>query len=164
MKKIFILSLVMISFMNTLNSATIIVDIHGGGEYANIQNGIDSSQNGDTVLVYPGTYVENIDFNGKNIVLASLELITGNESYIDSTIIDGGKQSSCIRLHNSEQNAVIQGFSITNGIGFDHINSGAGRPGGGIAINTPYGDPQIFCKIINCNIFKNKATGGGGIY
>ena len=88
----------------------------------------------------------------------------GTSSYIDSTIIDGGKQSSCIRLHNSEQNAVIQGFSITNGIGYDHVNSGAGRPGGGVAINTPYGGPQTVCTITNCKIFKNKATTGAGIY
>lgn len=147
-----------------LNCATITVDIQGNEDFINIQDGIDISQHGDTVLVYPGTYVENIDFNGKSIVLTSLELITGDASYIDSTIIDGGQQSSCIRLHNSEQNAVIQGFSITNGIGYDHVNSGAGRPGGGIAINTPYGQPQTFCKINNCKIFKNIATGGGGIY
>jgi len=164
MKKIFILSIVMISFMNILSSATIIVDINDGGEYTNIQDGIDNSQDGDTILVYPGTYIENIDFNGKSIVLASLELVTGDASYIDSTIINGGQQSSCIRLHNSEQNAVIQGFSITNGIGFDHINSGAGRPGGGVAINTPYGGQQTVCTITNCKIFKNKATTGAGIY
>jgi len=143
-----------------LYSAIIIVDIDGGGDYTNIQDGIDNSEHGDTVLVYPGTYVENIDFNGKSIVLTSLELITEDASYIDSTIIDGGKQSSCIRLHNSEQNAVIQGFSITNGIGFDHINSGAGRPGGGIAID----HIQSECTIKNCKIYKNIATGGGGIY
>ena len=147
-----------------LYCTTITVDIQGSEDFINIQDGIDISQHGDTVLVYPGTYVENLDFNGKSIVLASLELMTGDASYIDSTIIDGGQQSSCIRLHNSEQDAVIQGFSITNGIGYDHVNSGAGRPGGGIAINTPYGEPQTFCKINNCKIFKNKATTGAGIY
>ncbi len=37
-----------------------------------IQAGIEASASGDTVLVQPDTYLENIDFNGKNIVVGSL--------------------------------------------------------------------------------------------
>jgi len=40
-------------------------------------------------LVHPGTYVENIDFIGKEIVVGSLFLITGDTAYVDSTVIDG---------------------------------------------------------------------------
>ena len=32
-----------------------------------IQNGINAASDGDTVLVQPGTYIENIDFLGKNM-------------------------------------------------------------------------------------------------
>lgn len=47
-----------------------------------IQAGIDASTNGDTVLVQPGTNYENINYNGKNITVASLFLTTQDTTYI----------------------------------------------------------------------------------
>ena len=38
-------------------------------DYSTIQGGIDASSYGETVLVSAGTYVENINFNGKNIAV-----------------------------------------------------------------------------------------------
>jgi len=140
---------------------TIIIDINGGGDYTTIQEGIDASTNGDTVLVYPGTYYENVNFNGKHITLASLELTTNDESYIDSTIIDGNQTGSCIRLDN-EETAVIRGFSITNGIGFETDHK-EGRLGGGIRAYTWIWDNNLNLSVINCKLYNNHAKGGGGI-
>ena len=39
------------------------------GQYLTILAAINASSNGDTILVEPGTYTENINFRGKNIVL-----------------------------------------------------------------------------------------------
>ena len=58
-------------------------------DYPTIQEGIDASVDGDTVLVQQGLYIENINFNGHNITLGSLYLITEDTLVITQTIIDG---------------------------------------------------------------------------
>ena len=72
------------------------VDQNGSGQFTTIQSAIDGCNDGDTVVVQPGTYLENINFNGKNIVVGSLFMKTGDTSYISSTIIDGGSRPNCI--------------------------------------------------------------------
>ena len=54
-----------------------------------IQQGVDAAWNGDTVIVYPGTYAGNVDYGDKSLVLSSRLLESGDTTYVDSTIIEG---------------------------------------------------------------------------
>lgn len=110
---IIIISLTL-GFASTTMARTVIIP----GDYPTIQEGIDSCSDGDTVLVEPGTYVENINFNGHNIVLGSLFLTTGDTTYIEETVIDGDSSGPVITVsYWIDSTATITGFSIQNGVG-----------------------------------------------
>ncbi len=145
-----ILLLILFTLPLFLFSEIIEIKQDGTGDFTTIQEGIDTSQNNDHILIYPGRYFENLNTNGKNITLSSLEMTTGNPAYIDSTIIDGNNISSCILVDN-EESVVIRGLSITRGSG-----AGEFKRGGGIFINY-----HSTANIINCRIFNNKGLGGG---
>jgi hypothetical protein len=62
------------------------------------QAGINVASDGDTVLVQAGTYVENINYNGKNIV------VQGEDR--ETTIIDGN-QSGSVVIFTVEKQAML---------------------------------------------------------
>jgi hypothetical protein len=115
-----------------------------------IQAGINAANNGDTVLVAPGKYVENINFNGKAITVTSSD-------GAKVTIIDGGKLASVVTFSSNETlSSVLSGFTLQNG---DAINNSTGE-GGGIAVEGA--SPTIRDNVIQCNLGGN-AGGGIGI-
>ena len=70
----------------------------------------------ETRIESPGTYIENINYNGKNIVVGSLFLSSGDTSYISQTIIDGNQNGSVVTFENGEDStAILSGILITNG-------------------------------------------------
>jgi len=115
-----LLILIVLSTATVINCITIRVSHNGLLDATAIQQAIDMSVSEDTILVYPGRYVENINYIGKNIVITSLVTATGNIAYRDSTIIDGNQNGPCVFLYNGEYNTSIIGFTITNGNGFLH--------------------------------------------
>jgi len=114
-------------------------------DFSTIQEGINNSVNGDTVLVQPGTYTENINFNGKNISLFGEDR--------ESTIIDGGQNGSVVTFENSESNqAVLKNITISNGY--------SEEGGGGIKCLT--NSSPILERLIISNNYTTES--GGGIF
>ena len=150
------LSVLVFLFMASLClSATLTVAQDGSQQYTVIQEAIDASADGDTVLVWPGRWFENVAFNGHNITLASLEATTGDPQYIHSTIIDGNQQGSCILATDDVSDVAIRGFTLTNGSGTPYYD-GTVTVGGGL---------YAYCseiKVTNCQVKRNSATSGGG--
>ena len=113
--------------------------------FTSIQNGIWGADEGDVVLVCPGTYFEVVDFKGKIITVRSVAGPT-------ETTIDALGQGPAVRLRNWEPaETVLEGFMITGGVGEDHH-------GGGIFVE--YGSPTIQYNVV----VHNTAGIGAGIY
>jgi hypothetical protein len=119
---------------------------------ATIQAAINAANNGDTVLVAPGTYYGLIDFKGKAITLKS----SGGAAV---TILDGNNNAPIVTFANGESNSsVLQGFTLT------HAKPTA--PMYGSAVHISGASPMILDNIFSHNTAWNgywgAAIGGGG--
>jgi len=95
-----------------------------------IQAAIAAAVPGDTVLVLPGTYVETIDLLGKAITVRS----AGGAAV---TTIDGNQAGSVVTFANNEPpTCVLEGFTLTGGLGATIAGSGARATAGGIQCNS----------------------------
>ncbi len=148
---------------------------HVPAEYRTIQAAIDSAEPGDTVLVAPGRYVENIRFGGKGIVVGSEYLLSRDPAIIARTIIDGSRPrhpdtaSVVLMIDQEDTSAVLIGFTLTGGGGTvwtDARQKALYREGGGVLCEL--GSPVIEHNIIEGNEAVRAgpgilSAGGGGI-
>ncbi len=110
------------------------------GDFPTIQAAIVASADGDTVVVAPGTYFEQIDFLDRQITVHS----SGGAAI---TVIDGGFQGPVVQMNAQATRAtVLEGFTITHGQNDLFA--------GGIVANG--GSPSIVGNIISDNL-------GGGL-
>jgi hypothetical protein len=111
-----------------------------------IQEGIDGAGAGASVIVRAGTYFENIDLLGKDILLTSFDPDSADGgSY---PVIDGAGAGPVVSFTKGEgPDCVVMGFVITRG---------QGEPAGGIycAGSSP--------TIINCLVVGNRSLSPNG--
>ena len=121
--------------------------------FATIQKGINTSLDGDTIQVAPGTYFENVAFNGKSICLLGDNRAT--------TIIDAGGNGPGIQaIQSLSGSAKVRGFTIQNGQGLvgGWPSESHRAVGGGVLV--VYNNVFLEDLIIQ----NNTAEYGGGIF
>jgi hypothetical protein len=108
--------------ITALASATI---IHVPGDYPTIQGACDAASYGDTVLVAPGTYFENVQLTGG----VHAENLTLMGSGWENTTIDGMGLYNTLYVYEVS-NITIEGFTVRN------AQQGGSAPGNvGIHLN-----------------------------
>src|SRR5882757_2192403 len=113
--------------------------LHVPADQPTIQAGIDAASDGDTVLVSPGTYIENVNFNGKAITVTS----AGGPGV---TVISGADTYSPTVSFNSNETAasVLSGFTVqpaNNSNGAIYISSSPT-----VSSNVIIGNPQTYAS------------------
>jgi len=140
--------------MFTIAAVTAADTIYVPDDHGTIQGAIDAALAGDTIIVRPATYEENIDFLGKAITVKS-------EMGPEVTIIDGsdpvnpGFGSVVTMMSGEGLDSVLDGFTLSYGTGYN--NPDLGFRGGGIAMELS--SPTIVNNIIS----ENTTAVGAGI-
>jgi hypothetical protein len=121
-------------------SATIYVP----DDYATIQAAIDAASDGDTVIVRPGSYVENLGITGKGITLKS-------EKGPAVTHLDGNRNANVVAITVTGSTPVtLDGFTIKRGKTYQ---------GGGIYCNDSV--VVVTNNVIKYNLVSPSGDGAG---
>ncbi|RSD35049.1 NosD domain-containing protein [Methanohalophilus sp. WG1-DM] len=99
--------------LTLLSSAAMAVEItvgdSGSGNYTTIQDAVNVANDTDTIIVYPGTYNENVDVNKSVIIISQ----SGNP---DDTKVQAASSADYV-FNVTRNNVTISGFDITNATG-----------------------------------------------
>lgn len=131
-------------------------------QYESVGGAIRAASSGDTVLVRPGVYRENVDFLGKEITVVSEN--PDDQETVGHTVIDGDRQGPAVFFGRQEtRRTVLKGFTITGGIGCLAVRwnvlGEVARAGGGVFIGDG-SNPTVRNNVIS----GNAADMGGGLY
>lgn len=125
--------------INALVLSLPIENITTGKRYGYIQDAIDEAAPGDEIVLKEGVYHENIDFQGKNLIVRSTD--PSDSAVVAATILTGHGNDNLVTFSNNEDaSCVLAGLTVTD------ANSG------------------IFCSgasptVVNCSITANVGAG-----
>ena len=95
-------------------AVTYTVDDDGPADFSSIQEAINNSFFGYTILVYPGTYNEKINFFGRAITVTGTD--PNDMNTVQNTVIDGGGNGNVVYFNNAENDtSLLLGITIQNG-------------------------------------------------
>jgi hypothetical protein len=147
---------------------TWVVNQAGGGDFEFITSAVSSANNGDTIEVYPGVYVETIELNNKIVKIQAMDepnkvrvegpaqLLIITNTPAAGTLIEG------LKFANAGEGAIrITDATVTlRGNVFANNGSSEGTLAGGGVWAT--GSPQL---LLEGNVFEgNTADKGAGAY
>lgn len=106
-------------------------EVGEGKTYATIQAAIAAAQDGDTILVYPGTYEEAIELNKPNITVKStdgaattiVDVPAGNERGVHAPQNMGVVTIDGFTVTNFEEEGIAQGMGDREGTTFHVLNN-----------------------------------------
>jgi hypothetical protein len=110
-----------------------------GERYGYIQDAVDDGVSGDEIVIAEGIYRENVDFQGKNLIVRSAD--PNDSSVVATTILTGDGKNNLVTFSNNESaGCVLAGLTITD------ANNG------------------VFCSVVsptvaNCRIVANSTAG-----
>ena len=126
--------------------------------FATISHAIDIATDGEVIMVWPGTYTENLNYQGKDLFITSHFAWSNDLDEIANTILDGGGSGAVVTINSGESEAtILQGFTVRNGsIAFEQNGAGVHISNGS--------SPSILHNHITENLPQEIYLDGGGIY
>ncbi len=124
-----------------LSGSAMAADRHVPSVYPTIQSAIDASANGDSVIVQPGTYNENLHTLGKSISIIGAGV---------GATLTGSSGSPVLTVGSSTASSYYRNLTIRNGDGL---------LGGGVAVGS-----NARPTFEDCRFWQNEASGGGAMY
>lgn len=117
-KEFGILALILL-LVGSADAATLTVNASGGADYTRIQDAIGNASEGDTILVYSGTYYENVIVNRQLILRgsdigSSMPVVDAHGAGNAITITANGVVLDGFNAHNSSSNTGIEVVSSNN--------------------------------------------------
>ena len=106
-----VLLLVLGAAVTQAGAAVFTVGNSGEGNYTSIQEAVNNAQNGDTILVSPGAYRENVNVNKELAIISSTDL---SGDVMNRTYVIGAVPTNDV-FNIRSSNVTISGFHILGG-------------------------------------------------
>ena len=149
-----------------------IENINTGQIYASVRHAVCDAQYGHEIVVSPGVYKGDIDFQGKKLTLRSTD--PNDPTIVATTIIEGDVKKSVVTFSSGEDTScTLDGFTISGGNMGIYCSGSSPKITNCIITENVNADmgAGIFIKdgssptIVNCIFSSNSASVmGGGLY